>query len=284
MRFINSINIQWVSALSFSFFSFFADAQNIHISHCFSACPLGDGENQIVVRHLYASEINRFSGIADWVAYRVLPETIGVASLLPRYWKRDGLLPDSEMHEIGPGVLVAEQPDLRDAQDRDYRVNEFVLNSDDRGRLTPMTSFAGTPYWDDLNYVSNMAPLPSDLRLGAWSRLDQAINRLSASNGPIYVVSGPIYRSGVFDSEKHYEEPPERFFKIAATAQAYAAFVFEAELPIHADYCSQLETIDEIQELIDISIFPDLESMLMPDLFTSLGCKQEYENLINRNE
>ena len=98
------------------------------------------------------------------------------------------------------------------------------------------------------------------------------------------MVSGPIYRSEVFDSEKHYEEPPERFFKIAATAQAYAAFVFEAELPIHADYCSQLETIDEIQELIDISIFPDLESMLMPDLFTSLGCKQEYENLINRNE
>ncbi len=283
MRFISSISIQWVSGLTLSFFSFFSNGQNIHISHCFSACPRGDGENQIVVRHLYASEINRFSGIADWVAYRILPETIGVASLLPRYWKRDGLLPDNQL-EIGSNVLAVEQPDLRDAQDRDYRVNEFVLNSDDRGRLTPMTSFADTPYWDDLNYLSNMAPLPSDLRLGAWSRLDQAINELSSSDGPIYVVSGPIYRSGEFELEKHYREPPERYFKIAATAQAYAAFVFEAELPIHADFCSQLETIDEIQELIDVSIFPDLESMLVPDLFASLGCKQEYENLKNRNE
>ena len=159
MRFISSINIQWVSALALSFFSFFADAQNIHISHCFSACPLGDGENQIVVRHLYASEINRFSGIADWVAYRILPETIGVASLLPRYWKRDGLLLDNNLLEIGSNALAIEQPDLRDAQDRDYRVNEFVLNFSDRGRLTPMTSFAGTPYWDCLLYTS---PSPRD--------------------------------------------------------------------------------------------------------------------------
>ena len=284
MRFISSTNIQWVSGLILSLFSFFANSQNIHISHCFSACPRGDVENKIVVRHLYASEINRFSGIADWVAYRILPETLGVASLLPRYWKRDGLLPDNDLLEIGSNVLAIEQPDLRDAQDRDYRVNEFVLNSDDRGRLTPMTSFAGTPYWDDLNYLSNMAPLPSDLRLGAWSRLDQAINELSLSDGPIYVVSGPIYRSELYDSGKHFEEAPERYFKIAATTQAYAAFAFEAELPINADYCSQLETIDEIQELIDVSIFPDLESLLMPDLFASLGCKQEYENFENRTE
>ena len=284
MRFISSTNIQWVSGLILYLLSFFANSQNIHISHCFSACPRGDVKNQIVVRHLYAAEINRFSGIADWVAYRILPETIGVASLLPRYWKRDGLSPDNDLLEIGSNVLAIEQPDLRDAQDRDYRVNEFVLNSDDRGRLTPMTSFAGTPYWDDLNYLSNMAPLPSGLRLGAWSRLDQAINELSSSDGPIYVVSGPIYRSELFDSEKHFEEAPERYFKIVATAQAYAAFAFEAELPINADYCSQLETIDEIQELIDVSIFPDLESMLVPDLFASLGCKQEYENLENRNE
>ncbi len=284
MRCISSTSIQWVSGLTLSLFSFCANGQNVHISHCFLACPQGDDENEIVVRHLYASEINRFTGIADWVAYRILPETIGVASLLPRYWKRDGLVLDNDLLEIGSSVLTMEQPDLRDAQDRDYRVNEFVLNSDDRGRLTPMTSFAGTPYWDDLNYLSNMAPLPSDLRLGAWSRLDQAINGLSLSDSPIYVVSGPVYRSSVFDLEKHYEEPPERYFKIATTAKAYAAFVFEAELPIHSDYCSQIETIDEIQKLIDVSIFPDLKSMLVPDLFASLGCKQEYESLKNRNE
>ena len=160
MRFISNTNIRWVSALSFFLFSSFSSGQSIHISHCFSACPLVDAKNQVVVRHLYASEINRQTGVADWVAYRILPGTIGIASLLPRYWKADELLPESGRFEVGSSTLAIEQPDLSEAQDRDYRVNEFVLNSDDRGRLAPMTSFADTPFWDDLNYTSNMALFP----------------------------------------------------------------------------------------------------------------------------
>ena len=284
MRFISNTNTRWVSALSCFLISSFSSGQSIHISHCFSACPLVDAENQIVVRHLYASEINRQTGVADWVAYRILPGTIGIASLLPRYWKADELLPESGHFEVGSSTLAIEQPDLSEAQDRDYRVNEFVLNSDDRGRLAPMTSFADTPYWDDLNYTSNMASLPSDLRLGAWSRLDQAINELSSSESTIYVVSGPIYRTESFNSEKLFEEAPERYFKIVATPESYASFAFDAKLPIHATYCSQLETIGAIQELTGFEIFPNLATSLTPGLFASLGCGQQYRNLKNEDE
>ena len=284
MRFISNTNIRWVSALSFFLFSSFSSGQSVHISHCSYACPLVDAENQVVVRHLYASEINRLTGVADWVAYRILPGTIGVASLLPRYWKKDELLPDSDRFEVGLNTLVIEQPDLSEAQDRDYRINEFVLNSDDRGRLAPMTSFADTPYWDDLNYISNMASLPSDLRLGAWSRLDQAINELSTNKNPIYVISGPIYRTESFNSEKFYEEAPERYFKIVVTAESYASFAFDAKLPIHANYCSQLKTIGAIQELTGFEIFPNLTTNLIPDLFVSLGCGQQYNNFKNEDK
>ena len=85
MRFISSTNIQWVSGLILSLFSFFANSQNIHISHCFSACPRGDVENKIVVRHLYASEINRFSGIADLLMEDEFPT-------LMRFKLKDGKL------------------------------------------------------------------------------------------------------------------------------------------------------------------------------------------------
>ena len=192
MRFISKICTRWVSGLTLLVSSTIVNGQNIHISHCLEACPTDDDDNEIVVRHLYASQINRSTGIVDWVAYRVLPDAIGVASLLPRYWKQDELFPDSRLLEVGLNISTIDRPDLHDAQDRDYRVNEFVLSSDNKGRLAPMTSFADTPYWDDLNYSSNMASLPSDLRLGAWSRLDQAISELSATDGPIYMVSGPI--------------------------------------------------------------------------------------------
>ena len=283
MRFISKICTRWVSGLTLLVSSTIVNGQNIHISHCLEACPTGDDDNEIVVRHLYASQINRSTGIVDWVAYRVLPDAIGVASLLPRYWKQDELFPDSRLLEVGLNISTIEQPDLHDAQDRDYRVNEFVLSSDNKGRLAPMTSFADTPYWDDLNYSSNMASLPSDLRLGAWSRLDQAINELSSTDGAIYVVSGPIYKTGEFDSVKLYEEPPESYFKVVATEKAYASFTFAVELPIHAEYCSQVETIDEIQKSSGLQIFPYIHSVLQPDLYGSLRCEQQFESFQDRN-
>ena len=283
MRFISKICTRWVSGLTLLVSSTIVNGQNIHISHCLEACPTGDDDNEIVVRHLYASQINRSTGIVDWVAYRVLPDAIGVASLLPRYWKQDELFPDSRLLEVGLNISTIEQPDLHDAQDRDYRVNEFVLSSDNKGRLAPMTSFADTPYWDDLNYSSNMASLPSDLRLGAWSRLDQAINELSSTDGPIYVVSGPIHKTGEFDSVKRYEEPPESYFKVVATEKAYASFTFAVELPIHAEYCSQVETIDEIQKSSGLQIFPYIHSVLQPDLYGSLRCEQQFESFQDRN-
>ncbi|MEQ8955791.1 MAG: hypothetical protein RL120_16790, partial [Gammaproteobacteria bacterium] len=56
-------------------------------------CPAGaPASNEIVVRHLFAAAINSQTGIADWVAYRVLRDSLGVASLLPRYWAQDSLL------------------------------------------------------------------------------------------------------------------------------------------------------------------------------------------------
>ena len=276
MRFISKICTRWVSGLTLLVSSTIVNGQNIHISHCLEACPTGDDDNEIVVRHLYASQINRSTGIVDWVAYRVLPDAIGVASLLPRYWKQDELFPDSRLLEVGLNISTIEQPDLHDAQDRDYRVNEFVLSSDNKGRLAPMTSFADTPYWDDLNYSSNMASLPSDLRLGAWSRLEQAINELSSTDGP-------IYKTGEFDSVKRYEEPPESYFKVVATEKAYASFTFAVELPIHAEYCSQVETIDEIQKSSGLQIFPYMRSVLQPDLYGRLRCEQQFESFQDRN-
>ena len=275
MRFISNTNTRWGSALLFLSISSFSNGQNIDISHCLSSCPLVDAENQ-VVRDLYAPEIKRLTGVADWVAYRILPDTIGIESLLPRYWKKDEFLPDSNRFEVASSTLIIQQPDLSEAQDRDYRINEFLLNSDDRGRLAPKTSFADTTYWDGLNYISDMASLPKDLPLGACSRLDQAKNELSSSESPIYLVSDPIYRAESFNSEKFYEEAPERYFKIVATEESYASFSFYGKLSIHATYRSQLETIGVIQELTGFEIFSNLAITCTPGLFASLGCGQQY--------
>ena len=85
-------------------------------------------------------------------------------------------------------------------------------------------------------------------------------------------------------SKKLFEEAPERYFKIVATPESYASFTFDSKLPIHATYCSQLETIGAIQELTGFEIFPNLVTTLTPDLFASLGCGQQYRNFKNEDD
>ena len=274
MRSINNIFIRWGSAFLLLFLNAASNAQLIHISHCMLGCPQGDAENDLIVRHLYAAEINSKTGLADWVAYRILPGSVGVASLLPRRWNQESLLPEVQSVEVTSNLSGLYQPDLSEAQDRDYRVNEFMFSAEDKGRLAPMTSFSGTPYWSELNYLSNMALLPSDLRLGSWSRLDQAVNELVRAVGQVYVVSGPLYdRTNELAIGEGVLENPSKYFKVVATPGAYAAFIFPSQLPIHAEYCAQFTSIDKIQELSGLRLFPDLEKGLSPELFQGLRCK-----------
>ncbi|NKB32373.1 MAG: hypothetical protein GKR91_04675 [Pseudomonadales bacterium] len=276
MKYISNIFIRWVSGLALTFVLWGAQAQTIHISHCMAGCPQGSAvNNEIVVRHLYVAEINSDNGLADWVAYRVLRDSVGVASLLPRWWQQDELLPVASVLETDLNQPLFNQPDLSDAQDRDYRVNEVVFTSEDRGRLTPMTSFADTPYWEELNNLSNMAPLPNDLRAGAWSRLEQAINELTASEEELFVVSGPLYEvSGALSTRSNNGGFPVSYFKIVANESAYASFIFEGGLPIHAEYCDRIASIAEIQSASGLVIFPILDNELTPDLYSDLRCQQ----------
>lgn len=271
MRYISSISIRWASALAL-LVAISAQAETVHISHCYRYCPESDqgASRQIVIHHLYAAAVEQHSGLAEWVAYRVLGDSLGVASLLPRLWQPDPLLNTVDGIDLASedGTDFT-QPDLSNAQDREYRVNELELNSEDRGRLAPMTSFAGTPYWDDLNNLSNMSPLPTDLRVGPWARLEQAINALASQAGEAYVVSGPLVA---------VEDPitdPAAYYKVVVAANRLSAFVFPADLRQNDRYCTQISTLDRIQAVTHLDLLPGLsrgELNLAGTLDTELGC------------
>ncbi|MBM87862.1 MAG: hypothetical protein CMQ41_05735 [Gammaproteobacteria bacterium] len=277
IEFIFGVTSRFIAGLVLTFFFSTAHGQSIHISHCMAGGPISaDTSSDIVVRHLYVAKINHDNGLADWLAYRVLRESIGVASLLPRWWQRDELLPSVLILETDPNQPLYEQFDLGDAQDRDYRVTEVVFTPEDRVRLAPLTSFADTPFWEELNNLSNMSPLPSDLGAGAWSRLEQAINELAALEGELYIVSGPLFEalgSDLVNLRADSPVAPSGYFKVVATLTDYAAFIFASDLPIHAHYCEQIAEIDSIQELSGLTLFPNRENELLPGLFSALRCQ-----------
>lgn len=265
--------IRWVSCFMAVTALPGASAQTVHIAHCLAGCPQGaPAANEIVVRQLFAASINYQTGLADWVAYRVLPGSVGVASLLPREWFPEDLITRQSVQEVAVEPRFF-QPDISNLQDRDYRITEVIVNPEDRGRLAPMSSFAGTPYWDDLNYLSNMAPLPAALRLGPWSRLDQAINELAGRVGDIFVVSGPLPASAEFDSGiAPSNGNPAAFFKFVATASANAAFVFPATSAQHSNFCDREIRLDRLQELSGLDLLPELSQIGNASLYEMLGC------------
>lgn len=233
-------------------------------------------DSELIVRQLYVASINAETGLADWQAYRVLADSVGVASLLPRAWFEDPLLSEAtRVAEDIDGLPQLVYSVSSDAEERTYQTSEITLLSEDQGRLVPMTSFAGTPYWSELNFLSNMSPLPFELRVGSWSRLDQAINGLANKIGEVYVISGPIYgdntaQPGEPDAESIAK--PSAYFKVISTAESLSAFIFESDVRQHINFCDQLSTLDAVEAATGLTLFPQHESTFADTLHAQLTC------------
>ena len=49
----------------------------LHTFHCLWGCPVGTpATNDTIVREIYTLSSNDFTKMADWVAYRITPQTI----------------------------------------------------------------------------------------------------------------------------------------------------------------------------------------------------------------
>jgi endonuclease G, mitochondrial len=277
MTYISKYFIRWASLFSL-LVATIANAQTVHISHCMAGCPvvadsIAIENSELIVRQLYVASINARSGLADWQAYRVLADSVGVASLLPRVWFEDPLvLGGATQIEVIDSTPQIEQEVPIDAEERSYQLGGINLFSEDQGRLVPMSSFAGTPYWSELNFLSNMAALPFELRAGSWSRLDQAINALADKIGEVYVVSGPIYRER---GEKMSESAakPSAYFKVISTPDSLSAFIFDSDVRQHVSFCDQVSTLDLIEDATGLTLFPQRVNGITDTLHAQLTCR-----------
>lgn len=277
MTYIGKYFIRWASLFSL-LVATIANAQTVHISHCMAGCPvvadsIAIENSELIVRQLYVASINARSGLADWQAYRVLADSVGVASLLPRVWFEDPLvLGGATQIEVIDSTPQIEQEVPIDAEERSYQLGGINLFSEDQGRLVPMSSFAGTPYWSELNFLSNMAALPFKLRAGSWSRLDQAINALADKIGEVYVVSGPIYRERGEEMSESAAKP-SAYFKVISTPDSLSAFIFDSDVRQHVSFCDQVSTLDLIEDATGLTLFPQRVNGITDTLHAQLTCR-----------
>lgn len=248
MRCIENFCIPWVS-LFLLLMSAEVVGQPLYISQCLGSCPSSETQQQVIVNHLFAAGFESEAASPVWLAYRVLPDSVGVASLLTRDWQQERLLPS--LRDEAAVASRYESVDLSAAADAEYRIGEQRLIASQNGRLAPLGSFAATPYWEELNQLSNRIDMPQALRLGPWSRLDQAINELAQRGHELFVVSGPV------NAEE--QKPAAAYFKLLQSGSEAQAFVMPRDLRQESDFCQFKIAVGELAALTGLAL-PTLTS------------------------
>lgn len=242
--------------LVLSLLAFPLAAQEYRITHCLQGCPLGAAaENHLVLRPIYALSYNTETKSADWVAYRVTAQTVGIASSLPRRPVTDNYVGDT-----------LTDADFATAQDLNMVLAQYA----------PLVSFAGTPYWNDVNYLTNAVARSSNLSRGAWNGLDWAVRNLVNRTAEVYVLTGPLYEpegEAVTLPVDTSHRIPDGFYKIIVTgAGEMAAFRFQQDTSVGIHHCNLRSTIQELEAETGLEFFPERNRPLTDSLYSSLGC------------
>jgi endonuclease G, mitochondrial len=233
-----------------------SQAAELRIAHCLYGCPAGgSSENHLILRPIYALSYNTRNKVADWAAYRVTSGSIGIASSLSRAAMIDDFVEETLS---AADFINAEEAGLTRAQ------------------LVPLVNFAGTPYWNEVNYMSNAVARSRNLSLGAWYGLEWSIRNLVNREREVYVLTGPIFRETPVAANLETQTQhrvPDAFFKIVVSADNRAtAFIFDQDLPVHVHHCDTTATIDEIETATGLDFFPENPRLVLGSLDTSLGC------------
>lgn len=229
----------------------------LHTFHCLHGCPIGAADiDDIIVREIYTLASNDLTKMADWVAYRVMPSSIGPSG--KRKWAVDPWLdPDETLEEV------------------DYDDAPKTLGID-RGHQAPLAGQSGTPFAADTNILSNITPQGAALNQGAWQRLEAKENDLAVrQNIAVYVVTGPLFERVMPSMPKADERHrvPSGYWKVLVTQDGrMAAFIMDTAAPRALDHCATRVTLDEVELRSRLGLFPRLPTRSFSDLSPELGC------------
>ena len=116
----------------------------------------------------------------------------------------------------------------------------------------------------------------NNLSQGAWYGLDWAVRNLVNRESAVFVVAGPIFDPDSaprqLDTVKTHRVP-DGFFKVVATRDGRAAaFIFSQDTPVHVHHCELRSSIEDIEEITGLELFPEGGSRLDMSLYSNLGC------------
>ncbi len=176
---------------------------------------------------------------ASWVAYLLTRDRT-----IKRFDRTDKFLPD-------PKVKTGS------ANDSDYAGSGF-----DRGHLAPAAdmSWSSTTMRESF-YYSNMSPQVPSFNRGIWKKLEEQVRSWAAEYDSIYIVTGPILKSGLPTIGPNNVSIPEYYYKVILDYKAPNIKGIGFILPNSASnepLTSYALSIEEVEKQTGIDFFPAL--------------------------
>ena len=226
--------------------------------HCLWGCPVGaPATNDTIVREIYTLSSNDFTKMADWVAYRVTPQTIATSQGQRNYrideWIDPSETIDEAQYDGAPAALHI-----------------------DHGHQAPLAAFSGTPFWDDTNYNSNMTPQASALNQGPWQRLEGWERSVTLqTGGPLYVYTGPLYERLMkgMPAGPTYHRVPSGYWKVIALGDGrMTSFIMDQNTARNANHCNYRVPLMQVELRSRLFFFPRRKNVQFSSLDNLLGC------------
>lgn len=162
----------------------------------------------------------------------------------------------------------------------------------DRGHQLPSADRLHSGANEQTFYGTNMTPQKPELNQRSWATLEGKVRTWSSSFDTLYVVTGCDLRGYTMTSQdndgKEIPVPTGYFkallgFKKSATIGntskqgGYTAigFYFSHQAYSDSEIMGQSMTIDELEDMMDMDFFPNLEAMVGSDLHTKIESTED---------
>lgn len=227
----------------------FANVKDFHL-------PAIGSNDQIIRHHKITLRYREQYEQADWVAYKLSNEEASA------YLSRDG-------NKFVPDPLVG----TGSATTSDYTRSGY-----DRGHLAPAGDFNLDPSdKQETFYMSNISPQVPDFNRGIWNDLEQKFRQWAQRDGFLYVVTGPVLKSGLPTIGQRNEiAVPEMYYKIALCVTddepRMIGFLMKNEFS-NQNLKTFVVSVDEIERLTGIDFFPKLPDELEKKLESANNTK-----------
>ena len=198
-------------------------------------------EGDVLVLHKgFALVYNEEHEQADWVAYELTrDEVFGI------YDRADDFRADPSI-ATGSAALA------------DYRNSGY-----DRGHLIPAADLKwSTEALSDSFYLSNMSPQQPEFNRGVWSKLEAVVRQFAATEGSVYVVTGPVLSDGPYAViGENGVAIPKFYYKVVLDYQEPELKAIGFILPnagSNQPLLSFATSVDRVEHTTGLDFFPQL--------------------------